>query len=225
MVEQKKAIDIEELIHKVRKYTFLPTVKLRKIATILAELDEKKVPGAIVECGVYKGGCSAFMASLSENRKVWLLDSFRGLPQPTKEDISKRRLGDPGRRTIKELIDDKPIQPINWCIGTREEVEHVMFDIAEIERSRVGIVEGWLQDTLPAFNPGSIAFLHIDVDWYESTKLCLEHLYDKIAPGGYTGMDDYYYWKGSRLALDQFLKNQPPAKLERSGSAVYWRVD
>lgn len=221
--------EMADIIQKVRPYTFLPQSKLLKIAAILGTLDEQKMLGAIVECGVYRGGSSAFMATLSPNRKIWLLDSFRGLPQPTREDIGARRFVNDlytGERELAKLLrPGGDLRPIDESIGTREDAERVLFEIMGIDRDRVGIVEGWLQDTLPNFDPGTIAFLHVDVDWYESTKLCLEHLYDNIVPGGYVGVDDYGYWKGCRIAVKEFLKGRGRVEMERSGSAVYWKVE
>jgi asparagine synthase (glutamine-hydrolysing) len=47
--------------------------------------------------------------------------------------------------------------------------------------------------------------LHVDGDWYESVKVCLESLYDKVSPGGVIQFDDYAHWAGARKAVDEFL--------------------
>jgi len=54
----------------------------------------------------------------------------------------------------------------------------------------------------------NIAILHIDADWYESVKLCLERFYDHIQPGGFVVIDDYSYWDGCKRATDEFLKER-----------------
>ena len=56
-----------------------------------------------------------------------------------------------------------------------------------------------------------IALLHIDADWYESVKLVLERLYDRVSPGGFVVLDDYGYWEGCRRAWSEFWAGRGPA--------------
>ena len=71
------------------------------------------------------------------------------------------------------------------------------------------MVGGWVQDTLPKNKDkmGEISFLRIDVDWYESTKCCLENLYGNVIRGGYILIDDYYL-PGCKRAVDEFLQKK-----------------
>ena len=62
-----------------------------------------------------------------------------------------------------------------------------------------------MEDTIPGAAPDVIALLRLDTDWYESTKHELEHLYDRLSPGGVLIIDDYDYWEGSRKAVDEFI--------------------
>jgi hypothetical protein len=70
----------------------------------------------------------------------------------------------------------------------------------------VTFVKGLFQETLPITPLSRIAVLHIDGDWYESVKVCLDSLYDKVVPGGIIQLDDYGYWQGARKAVDEFLE-------------------
>jgi O-methyltransferase len=65
---------------------------------------------------------------------------------------------------------------------------------------------GWFQDTVPAAarEIPKIAILRIDGDWYDSTKVCLEHLYDLVSPNGYVIIDDYNTFSGCHDAVDEF---------------------
>jgi len=74
----------------------------------------------------------------------------------------------------------------------------------------VFMVAGWFQDTLPEYKNkiGEISFLRIDGDWYESTKCCLENLYDNVVTGGYIFIDDYGSVIGCKKATDEFLENR-----------------
>jgi hypothetical protein len=74
-------------------------------------------------------------------------------------------------------------------------------------------VKGLFQDTLPSSNIGPIALLHIDGDWYESVRVCLEELYGQVSPGGIIQFDDYGYWQGARKAVDEFLAKRGAASL------------
>ena len=70
------------------------------------------------------------------------------------------------------------------------------------------VVKGWFQDTFPATPVGPIALLHVDADWYDSVKLCLDTYYDRVAPGGFVVLDDYHYWEGCDRAVRDFLRER-----------------
>jgi O-methyltransferase len=88
----------------------------------------------------------------------------------------------------------------------------------------VQFVKGLFQETLPAVTVSPIALLHIDGDWYESVKTCLDNLYDKVSPGGIIQFDDYGYWKGARKAVDEFFEARgirpDLTKLDYSGRSL-----
>jgi hypothetical protein len=67
------------------------------------------------------------------------------------------------------------------------------------------MVVGRYEDTLASVPSFPIAFLHLDCDWYESVKLCLDKFYDSVVPGGVVVFDDYGFWSGCRKAVDEFL--------------------
>src|SRR5205823_1645826 len=74
--------------------------------------------------------------------------------------------------------------------------------------SRVRIVPGLFQQTLPTVRIPQIALLNIDADWYESVKLCLDTFYDAVASRGFVSFDDYHAWPGCRLAVDEFFQSR-----------------
>jgi hypothetical protein len=67
-------------------------------------------------------------------------------------------------------------------------------------------VKGFFEDTLPAWRDrvGAVAVLHLDSDWYASTKAILDNLYDRISDGGLLQVDDYGHWEGCRKAIHEF---------------------
>jgi O-methyltransferase len=54
-------------------------------------------------------------------------------------------------------------------------------------------VKGWFAQTIPGVRDqvGPIALLHLDGEWYESTKTCLDLLHDSVVPAGWVVVDDY----------------------------------
>jgi hypothetical protein len=98
-------------------------------------------------------------------------------------------------------------------------VEEIFRDL-QIPESRYHVVRGWFENTFPVVGAEipHVSLLHLDVDWYESTKLCLEHFYDKVAPGGFVVIDDYGYWSGCKMAVDEFIATRGlKVKLMRVG--------
>jgi len=151
----------------------------------------KGIPGDFVECGCALGGSAALIAltlrQVGESRQLWLFDTFEGLPAPTPNDPDFE---------IADLFT-------GTCVGTVDEVQHLFEDLHVADR--VQLVKGLFQQTLPSVPVSTIALLHIDGDWYDSVKACLDNLYDRVAPGGVIQFDDYGYWKGARKAVDEFF--------------------
>lgn len=177
--------------------------------TYLAARDivNRGVPGAFIECGVAYGAQVCAMAEAikgdSLNRKFHLFDSFQGIPMAGPNDHDQPGIG-------KFVVDPNlPIEERLVSSGvSSSSVDNVKRNLA-----RFGFGEGfnyhvgWFQDTLPVTHVGDIAMLRLDGDLYESTKVCLEFLFDKIVHGGCLILDDYPL-PGSRKALDEFLESQ-----------------
>ena len=166
---------------------------------------EAKVPGAIVECGVWKGG-SMMAAALTLNRlgirdrDLYLFDTFEGLPEPGPEDVSER-----GKSAVEEWRELDGKRPIGeWCLATLEEVK-ANIELAGYDPDRVHYVKGKVEETVPSEAPDQIALLRLDTDWYESTRHEMEHLYPRLSRGGVLIIDDYGWWRGARKAVDEYL--------------------
>ena len=171
----------------------------------LALLAEKKgLQGAFVECGVWKGGSIGIMAYIADraksNRKIWLFDSFEGLPEPTKEDGQ-------GAKIYSGEKDSGKLVSIEKCVGPLEDVKKLFFSVLKLHSENIYIGKGWFQDTLSRkkVDVGPIAILRLDADWYESTKCVLDNLYDNVVQRGYVIVDDYGHWEGCKKAVDEFF--------------------
>jgi len=189
----------------------------------IVELAETQlVKGNFVECGIARGGSVALMLLSSSiarrtlyRRDTWLFDSFEGLPEPTAEDGVLRKPQGKDRSSW-DLAK-------GYCLGTQEEVEDLLFNKFGFSRDKVHLVKGWFQDTLPQYRErvGDIAVLRIDGDWYESTKCCLENLYDNVVDGGYVILDDYAL-VGCRRAVDEFFVGKEYPEMILDGRGGGW---
>ena len=189
-----------QLTRRLLPYTMGGRKALENAFDVVAAAEQAAIPGALVECGVAQGGTAAMMMLANRAvgpapRKAWLFDSYEGLPEPTPEDYEDGKTGD----HIRPL-------PKGSCLGTVEQVSELVFDTLKLPAAEVKLVKGWFQDTVPVKKTevGPIAVLRLDGDWYESTRVPLDHLYDQVSPGGFVIIDDYGTCYGSRKAADEF---------------------
>jgi hypothetical protein len=171
-------------------------------------VEKNGLEGAVVECGVWRGGCAAVMATVVQkaknNRKVWLFDSFEGMPEASKEDLGEEAL------QLSGGMRSGALSPVGTNIASVDDVKDLLFKKLYLKKDNIAIVKGWFQNTLPIYRPliGGIAVLRLDGDWYESTKVCLEYLYDAVTNGGYIIIDDYGFFPGCRKAVDEFFESR-----------------
>jgi O-methyltransferase len=155
----------------------------------------QSVPGAVVECGVWRGGMCAGLANLlGPRRDYWLFDSFEGLP-PAK-DID-------GKAALAWQEDKAAPGYYQNCSAEESFAQEAMKRAGAVH---VNLVKGWFEHTLPDRTiPGGISLLRLDGDWYDSTMTCLEALFQQVVPGGLIVIDDYYTWDGCSRAVHDYL--------------------
>jgi hypothetical protein len=186
--------EFARLCRLVGPYSMCSYARLRGLHRAVRYALAHDVAGDVVECGVARGGSLAMLGltlrQLRAERTLWGFDTFEGLPAPTAED--------PDYATAKQYT--------GTCRGELSEVERLLtrFDLLD----RCKLVKGLFQDTVPGCGISAIAVLHLDGDWYESLKVCLEHLYDRVSPGGVIQIDDYGHWAGARKAVEEFLSRR-----------------
>ncbi|MFS0697090.1 TylF/MycF/NovP-related O-methyltransferase [Streptomyces nitrosporeus] len=196
--------EAKEIIRAVKPYTMTSPERLNAFVLATRHIVRHGIPGAIVECGVWRGGsmqaCARTLLSLGEtDRDLYLFDTYEGMTPPTEEDL--RRDG----RSARELLDaqgkDRPI----WAVASLEDVR-AGFEQVPYPKERLHYVRGRVEDTVPGEAPEQISVLRLDTDWYASTRHELEHLYPRLVSGGVLLIDDYGYWQGSRQAVDEFME-------------------
>lgn len=197
-------------IRRIKGYTMQTIAGVYQMRDHIEELNRKKIAGAIVETGSWKGGLGAYMALFG--RETWLFDSFEGLPELTEKDVD---ITEPKGLALNEKTG---------YIAVSEENTHF---IANKLGSKPHVIKGWFSDTLPKCKAkiGPIAILRLDGDAYSSTKEALNILYDAVVPGGIVVIDDYYDFSGCRQAIYEFFHDQKitPALEQYPFGRAYFR--
>lgn len=162
--------------------------RLDNVQFCIEDCLEKGVPGDIAECGTWRGGVAILMRGVLAaheitDRTVWVADSFQGLPVPLPNSV------DEGMYNLPQAVELNRFQ--------------VDLDTVKASFARYGLLDeqvkflpGWFNETLPTAPIEQLAVLRLDGDYYESTKVTLEHLYPKVSVGGYVLIDDW--------GIDQF---------------------
>lgn len=183
-----------------------PTRSLALINAVKAVLDAQ-IPGALVECGVWRGGSAMIMAETAievgfQDREIWLYDTFEGMSEPTGFDVDY--LGFSAAEQMKQ--NPRNSDEINiWCYANETDVSANM-EKTGYPRDRLHLIAGKVEETLLQAAPEEIALLRLDTDFYESTKMELEILYPRLAVGGVLILDDYGHWAGARKAVDEYFR-------------------
>lgn len=197
-----------EIIEAVQPFTMTSPERISALCDAVRYLGKFRVPGAVVECGVWRGGSTlaailALLESGRRDREIWLYDTFEGMTEPTGLDVDF--LGQPADQLLSEADrnDGKSI----WCCSQLEEVRQLLLSSGYPE-SKFNFVVGPVESTIPEQIPDQVALLRLDTDWYESTRHELTHLLPRLVPGGVLIVDDYGHWEGCRRAVDEYFESQ-----------------
>src|SRR3954453_14297624 len=155
--------------------------RLENVQQLAQRVIDEEIPGDFIETGVWRGGCCILMrAVLAANgvtsRKVYVVDSFDGLPPPKPDKFSR----DEGLNLhlYRELA------------VSLEQVKD-NFSRYGLLDEQIVFIKGLFQNTLPSLDAGPFGLIRIDGDLYESTYVALNALYPKLSPGGFVIIDDY----------------------------------
>jgi O-methyltransferase len=195
-------------------HSMVGLARLENLRTLVERALAEDVPGDLIETGVWRGGCCILMrgvlAAYGAGRRVYVADSFRGLPPPRPEDFP----ADASDRlyTFDELAVSQTQVRENFArYGLLDE--------------QVVFVEGLFQDTLPRLQVGPFALIRLDGDMYESTLVALENLYPRLSPGGFAVIDDYGAIAACRAAVEDYRAREGiTAEIHRvDWTGVWWR--
>jgi O-methyltransferase len=179
--------------------------------TIIAE----RIPGAMVETGVWRGGAcmmmKGVMKAFGDNRKLFVCDSFQGLPKLEEGP-------DSGLDLDQNPILSVPIEDVR---------SH--FERLDLLDNDVYFIKGWFNETMGCVAEQAkdgVSLLRLDGDYYSSTMDVLNPLYPLVQPGGFVIIDDYYAYEQCRQATDEYrhANGITSPMFEIDGVGVYWRV-
>jgi O-methyltransferase len=208
--------DADEIIALARPYTMTSPDKLYSLISAVRHLARCKIEGAVVECGVWRGGsmhavARALAAEGDTERDLYLFDTFTGMTEPTEKDKTH------GGRSAESLLASAERTARVWAVASVDDVREGLATLP-YPAERFHLVEGPVEKTIPGQAPERIALLRLDTDWYESTRHELEHLYDRLVPDGALIIDDYESWQGSKQATNEFLAGlADPPLMHRAG--------
>ena len=192
-------------------HSMIGTRRMSNLRKIAESVIQSGVPGDFIETGVWRGGACIMMRAVLKaygilDRKVWVADSFRGLPPPsTEQDAGSHFHLDPALAISLEQVQ-------------RNFAKYGLLD------DQVGFLQGWFSETLPSAPINKLAILRLDGDLYESTMDGFTHLYDKVSTGGFIIVDDFEQLPVCKQATLDFRAARgiidPIQPID--GSGVYW---
>ncbi len=207
--------EVEETIARVRAehLTYLKPDGLRALAAGVRDAETARLPGLVIEAGTALGGSAIVMAAAkAPERPMKVYDVFGMIPPPSDRDGA-----DVHERYAKIAAGEARGVGGDTYYGYRDDLydevteafSRLGFPVAE---HNVELVRGLFEDTIELDEP--VAFAHLDGDWYESTKTCLERIAPLLSPGGRIVLDDYDKWSGCRTAVDEYFAGRDEFRLE-----------
>lgn len=206
----------EGLIWPGYAHTMIGLKRLDNLQYCAETVIRENVPGDFIETGVWRGGSCIFMRAIMAahgvtDRKVYVADSFEGLPKPDAEKY-KSDEGDKHHEYQALAISVEEVRGNFEKYGLLDE--------------QVVFLKGWFKDSLPKAPIKSLAILRLDGDMYESTMDALNNLYDKLSPGGFCIVDDYVLPCCEAAVRDYRNKHGITSEIKEIDRAGrYWRKE
>ena len=196
-------------------YTMVGRRRLDNLIECIPSVINDGGAGDVLEAGVWRGGTCILMrgvlvAAGDRSRRVYVADSFEGLPPP---DVT---------RYPKDADMDLHLRPELAVSVDRVRDNFAAFGLLD---DRVEFVKGRFCDSLPSLRGHAWAVVRLDGDMYESTMDALVHLYPSLTVGGYLIIDDYGAYEACRAAVHDYRHRmrirEPIRSIDWTG--VYWR--
>ena len=197
-------------------YTMIGRKRLDHLAGCITTVLDERIPGDLIECGVWRGGATILMRGMLlqrgvNDRQVWVADSFTGLPPPHPETDDGLDLSVAHNPELAVSLED--VRANFAAFGLLDHQVHFL--------------QGWFADTLASAPIRQLAILRADGDLYSSTTDILEGLYDRVAPGGFVIIDDYGVIEQCARAVHDFRDRRGITEALHTidGVGAFWRRD
>lgn len=167
------------------------------------------VEGSVVECGCYLGGSTTNLSLAAKlvGRKLYVFDSFRGLPEPKLKDV---------RHLAMNVGEFHRYTQGSWC-GSLESVKANVAKYGSLEVCT--FIEGYFESTLPNFSE-TVAFAFCDVDLRDSLETCLRYLWPLMSLSGVLFTHEAHHLEIASLFYDQSLWPDSVPGLVGAGSGL-----
>ncbi len=197
------------IYRQIEKYTLVPFERCYALYQAVQYIIRNNIQGDFAECGVWRGGSCMLIARTLQasgitNRKIYLYDTFAGMPEPGPHD----------GETEKDEWQRLQATPGRMCFAPIEDVKSNLASTGYPAGNFI-LVKGKVEETIPGTVPAAISLLRLDTDWYESTRHELLHLYPLLVKSGVLIVDDYGAWQGARKAVDEYFSAFPAVFLGR----------
>lgn len=215
-------------------HTMIGMRRLDNIQALVDDVLRNDVPGDLIETGVWRGGSTIFMRGVLKargvrDRRVWVADSFAGMPTPGQDGMERSFTSEEQTETWRNIIRRHPLGVMVMAArlrqGTTYEEVREHFARYDLLDEQVEFLPGWFHETLPTAPISSLALIRMDGDLYDSTHHALTWLYPKLSVGGYAVVDDYGSFSECRRAVHDYLDAAGlEADLQRvDAHAVFWQ--
>lgn len=197
---------IEQIIADIRtaNLSYCGRPKLENIAGALLRVRNESVPGCYLEAGVALGGSAILLGLLKPaNVPLDLYDVFGMIPSPGEND------GEDAHRRYEEIRSGASDglggdTYYGYVDGLLEKVKENLRQFGlDPDGGNIRCVPGLFEETLHP--PGEVALAHVDCDWYDSVRVCIDRIAPQLAPGGIMIFDDYSSYSGCRRAVDEWM--------------------
>lgn len=177
---QERLIMLDKVKENILRHPntqFAPTIislnQIKSLVSCAVDCLSKDLEGDVVELGCYVGESSKYLRitldELSSNKKLYVYDSFSGLPELSKWE-----------------------ENTGWQPNTLKTSEEVL--ISNFQKNNLTppiIYKSWFKDIPDEKLPEKISLAFLDGDFYDSIYDSLNKVYERIVPGGYILIHDY----------------------------------
>jgi O-methyltransferase len=198
------------IMELVKPYTMTSLERMYNLYKSVEYLVRAKIPGDMLECGVWRGGsmmlvAKSLLAVSDTSRRLYLFDTYEGHPKPDSEhDVDLW-----GNPAVHVWTDHRRTdETSDWAYVSIDEVRANMGRTG-YPMDKVELVKGMVEKTAMTHAPGALSLIRLDTDWYASAKVSLERFWPQLSRGGVLIIDDYGHYRGQRRAVDEYFAGNP----------------